>query len=392
MLTDFTGKTGEVVRNNYKYFVIPIGFLFFVWGVFVIMSILDRPITFENKRPVVVYSEDETERALSELSEKGYTRNIGPYYEELRSRILTRQLGILKYRLKANDNLWKLAQHFNINIDSIVGANPYLRSLTKLRTNQEIIIISQKGVLHKVKEQETIKSIAKLYGLTEEKLKKNNDLAGFVKAGDFVFVPGKGEKRKVLENETIGSIASIYGITEQKLRDNNNPTREIKKGDDIYIPGVEPLDMTEEIKAQYALTKLFGSPIFNGVTKGGRKYTSPMRVRSDPFTGEKSFHDGLDIKAFADDKICAVASGTVIFSGIYGGFGYMVKIKHDNGYTTLYGHNSKLYVVSGQKVKKGQIIAQAGSTGRSTGIHLHFTVWDRAGKLVDPTLMLFRTK
>jgi len=227
-----------------------------------------------------------------------------------------------------------------------------------------------------------------LYGVTEKKLQNNNDLSKGIKEGDYVFIPGKGIKHKAQDKETIKSIASLYEITEKKLQDNYGQTRAIKIDDNIYIPGVEPVDMTEEMKDQYALARLFGPPIFNG----GRKYTSKMKVRSDPFTGEKSFHDGVDIKAFSDDKICAVASGIVVFSGVYGGFGYMVKIKHDNGYTTLYGHNSKLYVVSGQKVKKGHIIAQAGSTGRSTGIHLHFTVWDKSGKLVDPTLMLSGTK
>ncbi|MFH1075003.1 MAG: LysM peptidoglycan-binding domain-containing M23 family metallopeptidase [Candidatus Firestonebacteria bacterium] len=344
MLVDFTGRTGEIIRNNYKYFIIPLGFLFLFWSGFVILSIYESPVAFEHKRTAVIYSAEETEKTLKELTEKGYTKNLGPYYEEVRARILARQLGIMKYRLKANDNLWTLAKYYNINIDSIVGANSHLKSLTKLRLNQEIIIISAKGVLHRTKEKETVKSIALLYGVTEGKLQDGNDLS-----------------------------------------------RGIKEGDYIFVPGAEPADMTEEMKAQYALTKFFGSPILKGIS-GARKYTSPMRIRRDPFTGEKSFHDGLDIKAFAGDKICAVASGTVVFSGENGGFGFMVKIKHDNGYTTLYGHNSKLYVVYGQKVKKGQIIAQAGSTGRSTGIHLHFTVWDKAGKLVDPALMLFRTR
>ncbi|MEI6845786.1 MAG: LysM peptidoglycan-binding domain-containing protein, partial [Candidatus Firestonebacteria bacterium] len=233
MLSDFTRKTGELIRNNYKYFVIPLGFLFLVWIIFIILNSRERPVTFEPNISAVIYSEEETDKTMKDLAEKGYTNNIGPYYEDVRAHLLARQLGIMKYRLKANNNLWTLAKHYNINIDTIVGANPYLKSLVKLKLNQEIILISSKGVLHKIKEKEDVRSIALLYNVPENKLTENNEI-----------------KEPAIE------------------------------GDYLFVPATEPLDMTEEMKAQYALTKLFGSPIFTGA----RKYTSPMRIRSDPFT------------------------------------------------------------------------------------------------------------
>lgn len=105
--------------------------------------------------------------------------------------------------------------------------------------------------------------------------------------------------------------------------------------------------------------------------------------RKDPFTGRKTFHYGIDISAAKGVSIKASASGTVEFSGKKGGYGNCVIINHGNGIKTLYGHSSKLLVKEGQKVQKGDVIAQVGSTGRSTGPHLHFEV-HVGGTQVDP--------
>ena len=90
--------------------------------------------------------------------------------------------------------------------------------------------------------------------------------------------------------------------------------------------------------------------------------------------GETNFHRGLDIAAPEGTAINAAADGTVTFAGYKGSYGYLVIITHDNGTQTYYGHNSSLLVSAGQKVYKGQQIAKAGSTGRSTGTHCHFEV------------------
>jgi len=96
--------------------------------------------------------------------------------------------------------------------------------------------------------------------------------------------------------------------------------------------------------------------------------------RQDPFTRKKTFHEGLDISAPYGADIKAAASGKVVFSGRQSGYGYMVIIDHGRGISTAYGHASRLLVKEGQKVKKGDVIAKVGSTGRSTGPHLHFEV------------------
>ncbi|MDZ8264140.1 murein hydrolase activator EnvC family protein [Nostoc sp. ChiQUE01b] len=111
--------------------------------------------------------------------------------------------------------------------------------------------------------------------------------------------------------------------------------------------------------------------------------SSPFGWRIHPILGYRRFHAGLDFAASYGSKIRAADSGTVIFAGWYGGYGRAVIIDHGNGMTTLYGHTSELYVSEGQAVERGQAIAAVGSTGFSTGPHLHFEV-RRNGTPVDP--------
>lgn len=102
--------------------------------------------------------------------------------------------------------------------------------------------------------------------------------------------------------------------------------------------------------------------------------TSYFGTRSDPITDEISTHGGTDIAAPQGTPILAAADGTVVAATWHNGYGYYVKIKHNNTYSTLYGHCSELHVSTGQKVKQGQLIAKVGSTGYSTGPHLHYEV------------------
>ncbi|MEH2376941.1 murein hydrolase activator EnvC family protein [Nostoc sp.] len=111
--------------------------------------------------------------------------------------------------------------------------------------------------------------------------------------------------------------------------------------------------------------------------------SSPFGWRIHPILGYRRFHAGLDFAASYGSTIRAADSGTVIFAGWYGGYGRALIIDHGNGMTTLYGHTSELYVTEGQAVERGQAIAAVGSTGFSTGPHLHFEV-RRDGTPVDP--------
>jgi len=105
--------------------------------------------------------------------------------------------------------------------------------------------------------------------------------------------------------------------------------------------------------------------------------------RSDPMTGKSSWHKGIDFAGKRGSDVIAVGDGVVTWSGDRYGYGNLVEIKHGNGYVTRYGHNQVNLVAVGDQVAQGQTIALMGSTGRSTGPHVHFEV-HRNGKAVDP--------
>ena len=120
---------------------------------------------------------------------------------------------------------------------------------------------------------------------------------------------------------------------------------------------------------------------------GEVEFTSGFGVRSDPFLGRPAMHTGLDFRAATGDPVRATANGKVVSSGWAGGYGRMVEIDHGNGLSTRYGHLSEINVRVGEQIKIGQVIGEVGSTGRSTGPHLHYeTRID--GEAVDPQKFL----
>jgi murein DD-endopeptidase MepM/ murein hydrolase activator NlpD len=118
------------------------------------------------------------------------------------------------------------------------------------------------------------------------------------------------------------------------------------------------------------------------------RITSPYGNRMHPVDGVTALHNGIDLAGKVGDKIKAPAPGTVksIYHNEAGG--NQMTIVHDNGYTTGYAHLSKYLVKTGEKVKKGQPIAEIGNTGKVTGPHLHFTMKDSKGQLIDPETKL----
>ena len=119
----------------------------------------------------------------------------------------------------------------------------------------------------------------------------------------------------------------------------------------------------------------------------GSYITSGFGGHADPFGGGSQFHKGIDFEADVGDPAPAVADGVVSYSGVRSGYGNVVEVDHGNGYVTRYAHNSRLTRSVGDLVRSGQEIAKAGSSGRSTGAHVHFEVW-QDGVVVNPRKFL----
>jgi len=136
-------------------------------------------------------------------------------------------------------------------------------------------------------------------------------------------------------------------------------------------------------RLNYALAQVpYRTPVVGEI-----ELSSGFGVRTDPFLGRPAMHTGLDFRASTGDPVRATANGRVVSAGWAGGYGRMVEIDHGNGLSTRYGHMSKIDVRVGEQIKIGQILGEVGSTGRSTGPHLHYeTRID--GEAVDPQRFL----
>ena len=190
---------------------------------------------------------------------------------------------------------------------------------------------------------------------------------------DFKKVPARG-------GADSSGVNKFVGLSE--LVEEMETLSRIIEDREIKLNVMEELIMNRELQKEVYPS---GQPV-----KGGW-ISSTYGERLDPFTGSKTFHDGVDIAGKVGTRVAAVASGIVIFAGEKQGYGKVVKIYHGNGYVTLYAHNSKLLAHVGDYVTKGQQISAMGSTGRSTGPHLHFEV-HLDGKTVDPQTYLQAAK
>jgi murein DD-endopeptidase MepM/ murein hydrolase activator NlpD len=145
---------------------------------------------------------------------------------------------------------------------------------------------------------------------------------------------------------------------------------------------LESLLANQKFRQEVALE---GRPILKGWTSSG------FGRRVDPITGRMAWHAGVDFAGKPGADVVAVASGVVTFAGELHGYGRIIEVNHGGGYSTRYGHDEELLVVAGDVVKKGQVIGRMGSTGRSTGPHVHFEVL-KDGHQVDPARYIARDR
>ncbi len=234
------------------------------------------------------------------------------------------------YTVKNGDTISGIAKKFGLsNISSIISLNN-ISNVREILVGQKLVIPSTDGLYHTVKKGDTLAIIASKYGAKIEDILDVNDLSSdtlFV--GQKLFIPGAKMEAAALKK--------AMGDTEKWI-----------------CP----------ISAKFRISSYFGP-------------------RKDPITGAASNHKGVDFACPKGTVIKASMKGTVAVAGWSNLYGNYVILKHEDGYQSLYGHMSKISVKKGQVVKQGTQVGLVGTTGYSTGNHLHFTVY-KNGKPVDP--------
>lgn len=233
------------------------------------------------------------------------------------------------YRVQKGDTLLSIARRFSLAIDTIVSVNN-LSSARLLRVGSTIKIPNMDGILYTVQRGDSLSRISRQWGIPMTAILDANDLASAtIIPGTVLFLPGA------------------------KM----NPT-ELKR----------------------VLGTLFVMPI-----KG--RISSPYGWREDPFTGDRRFHAAIDIVAPLGTPVPASREGRVAAVGFNMVYGNYVILSHDGGYQTMYAHLDSVRVQKGQSLSQGAIIGTVGTTGYSTGPHLHFGVF-KNGQAINPLSVL----
>lgn len=185
----------------------------------------------------------------------------------------------------------------------------------------------------------------------------------------------------------IGELSKIgieVDLPQTALSGVGGPLLAAEGGADLASPSLEDANAVMEALLQYkaARDSLELAPVHMPIV-GNFRQSSGYGNRKDPFTGGRAFHSGLDFAAPTGTTVLSAGKGVVIFAGQRSGYGKVVEVEHGNGLVTRYAHLSAFLSQKGQRVQTGTPIAKVGSTGRSTGPHLHFEV-HRADKSVDP--------
>lgn len=242
------------------------------------------------------------------------------------------------YKISSGETLWSLKKKFNITIDTIISANPHLKGLD-LSENTSVVIPSKNGSLFTF---DDYRDVGKMHSMM-------------------------GGKNKIL-GDYKPKIFRIFSPDDIRL---------------VFFENEKPIIVNNDIQKIYNYKMTFVDPLDTGF------YSSVFGDRVNPvFSEGVEFHTGVDIATKTGTPIKAVRDGIVFFAGWRDGYGYTIIVQHDDGYSTFYAHCSRIYVKPGQWVHKSDKIGLVGSTGRSTGSHLHFSVI-RHGKLLNPLKYLW---
>jgi murein DD-endopeptidase MepM/ murein hydrolase activator NlpD len=237
--------------------------------------------------------------------------------------------------LQPGETISSLMVRYNLSLAAIVGANPGISSLDRLPVGLELLIPPGEGMVVALEPEQTVLDLVKIYGVSPVALARANQ---------------------------IGS-----------------PT-DLRPGQMLFLPGVTPRHALDRLAEVRERENTYIWPVHGRLTS----FFGPRRLGM----GTSNFHTGLDIAAPTGTPVVAARAGTVTFAGWSNrGFGNLVKIRHAGGAETWYAHLSRILVTVGQQVRQGEVVGRIGSTGISTGPHLHFEVHE-GGRPHDPLRFL----
>ena len=256
-----------------------------------------------------------------------------------------------------------------VNDNALVAENGPSGSLADIEGREST---SSEISIYVVREGDTLSAIAEMFEVSVNTIVWANDIQrGIVRPGQtLVILPVSGVRHTVKKGETLKSIAAKYKGDLEEIYDYNGVTADtaLAVGDIVIIPDGEIVAVRTTSSSSTAKLRDVGGPVFEGY------YMRPADGRK---TQGLHGYNGIDIGGAVGDPVYAAADGEVIISrsgGWNGGYGNYIVLRHANGTQTLYAHNNKNLVSITDVVVKGQIIGLVGSTGKSTGPHLHFEI------------------
>lgn len=238
-----------------------------------------------------------------------------------------------------------------------------------------------------VQEGDTLGRIAESYGLSLSTILWSNGLSytSTIQPGqELSILPVDGVLYTVKSGDTLGRIARNYSVDVEvvMLQNGLESANRLAIGDKLLLPGGEPPSPVATARSSASITTLFTAPSVSAPSTAVDGWVWPTEWRViTQYYGWR--HTGIDIDGDYTTSSYASRDGVVIYSGWRSGYGLTVEVDHGDGYVTRYAHHSKNYVAVGDVVSAGQVLAQTGTTGRSTGTHLHFEVI-RNGKFQNP--------
>ncbi|MBN1778845.1 MAG: M23 family metallopeptidase [Candidatus Buchananbacteria bacterium] len=307
--------------------------------------------------------------SLSDKQDLGQVEEEGPITD---SRSISRYMGQTGVAVKPQTDTSSLEPSTSAGTGALIGRiiSP---AEEQIRQRDEIIVYTVQG-------GDTISGVAEKFGISVNTILWENNLTAYsvIRPGDkLTILPATGVRYKVARGDTLASIAKKYSGDVQKIIDANvlASADDIRIGETLFIPdGKKPVTQPVYTVRTVASTPAPTKPSSPVISTGSMTWPGACKRITQYYSWR---HTGLDIACPINSSIFAADGGKVIrasWGGWNGGYGNVLIIDHGNGKQTLYGHLNKFYVDLGDTVEKGQLIAAEGSTGRSTGPHLHFEV------------------